>query len=97
MKDIRRHLGLSLTEMAELLGVTKRRFAMYERGKRPLPATVHTMMDRLAMELYLPKAMSTNAHGPFLTQHTIDVTISVRGTRTEADSKEYKYSIINIR
>jgi transcriptional regulator with XRE-family HTH domain len=97
MKDIRRQLDLSLTEMAELLGVKKSTIAKYEQGQRPLPTTGRTLMERLAMELYLPKERPTNAPGPCLTQHTIDVTISVRGTRTEADSKEYKYSIINIR
>jgi len=64
MKDIRRQLGLSLTEMAELLGVTKSTFGMYEQGQRPLPTTGRAVMERLAMELYLPKAMSTNASAP---------------------------------
>jgi transcriptional regulator with XRE-family HTH domain len=64
MKDIRRQLDLSLTEMAELLGVKKSTFAKYEQGQRPLPTTGRTLMERLAMELYLPKERPTNASAP---------------------------------
>ena len=51
MKDVRNKMGLSLSQMADILGVQKSSFSMYENGKRKLQHDVRMKLMKLQIFL----------------------------------------------